>query len=137
MIGRITGNVTHLLPGQVFVFGSNEAGNHGRGAAAQAKRWGARRGVGYGHAGATFAIPTKPGDVRLRLSLGAIRRYVDTFVTYARSRPDLTFLVTEIGCGLAGYAPTEVAPLFAACVQLANVHLPRSFWDVLTPEPPR
>lgn len=129
---RVTADkVNSLLPGEVFVFGSNLAGRHGAGAAACAMRWGAQRGVGVGHCGDTYAIPTKPADLRQRLSLEEIGRQVDIFIRYAGSRPDLTFLVTEIGCGRAGYCPAEIAPLFARAAALYNVSLPRTFWDVL------
>lgn len=128
---RTTGVVTAVAEGECFVFGSNEAGRHGRGAAAQARRFGARYGVGEGPAGRTYAIPTKPADLRQRLSLDRIGRSVETFVAYAASHPDCIFLVTEIGCGLAGYEPADMAPLFAGAVPLSNVFLPASFWRVL------
>ncbi|TXH54293.1 MAG: hypothetical protein E6Q97_11335 [Desulfurellales bacterium] len=125
-------NIKELKPDEVFVFGSNEAGNHGRGAALTARRWGARKSVAAGFSGQTYAIPTKPADVRYRLSLRDISRYVDDFVRFASAHPHLHFLVTEIGCGLAGYKPNEIAPLFVNCAQLPNVALPASFWRVLS-----
>lgn len=106
-------------------------GKHSRGAALTAKRWGARRSVPAGPAGQTYAIPTKPADVRTRLPVRAIAKYVDDFIAYARQHPTTRFLVTEIGCGLAGYQPDDIAPLFAACVDLPNVALPARFWQVL------
>ena len=129
---RITPNhIIALKPHEIFVFGSNEAGRHSRGAALTAKQWGARKSVPAGRAGQTYAIPTKPADVRVSLCLRDISKYVDDFIAHAQLNPHNHFLVTEIGCGLAGYAPHDIAPLFAACAQLDNVSLPERFWSVL------
>jgi hypothetical protein len=131
-INRITPDlITSLKPDEIFVFGSNEAGNHGRGAALTAKRWGAKRPVANGLSGQTYAVPTKPADVRRVLCLRDISNYVNEFIKFAESRPDLRFLVTSIGCGLAGYRPDDIAPLFAACRTIENVCLPERFWFVL------
>lgn len=120
--------VRELSGNQVFVFGSNLAGRHGRGAAAQARAWGARRSVPEGLAGSTYAIPTK--DERIRtLPLSRIRGHVGRFLEFARSRPDLQFLVTRIGCGLAGYSDSDIAPMFAGSPD--NVVLPDAFREVL------
>lgn len=124
--------ITHLKPGQIFVFGSNYGGRHSKGAALDARRlYGAVYGVSEGLMGQSYGIPTKPHDVRLRLSVAQIDSHVNTFIDYALIRPDLTFLVTEIGCGLAGYTPAEIAPLFRRAVSMANVWLPDRFWAVL------
>lgn len=96
----------------VFVFGSNLAGAHGAGAAAYAvKHWGARMGVGVGHHGMSYAIPTKNQMIRT-MPLNAIRPYVIDFMRYAELHPHLTFKVTQIDCGLAGYEASQIAPLF-------------------------
>lgn len=96
----------------VFVFGSNEAGIHGLGAAKLAyEKHGARWGFSYGHMGDTFAIPTKDEDIQT-LGISQIRRYVDGFIAYARGHRKLKFKVTRIGCGLAGFADHVIAPLF-------------------------
>lgn len=106
----------------VFVFGSNLAGRHGKGAALEARlRYGARLGVGEGPTGNTYAIPTKTADLRTR-SLDDIRASVVTFKTYAASRSDLTFQVTRIGCGLAGYRDDQIGPMF--CDAPSNCRLP-------------
>ena len=90
-------------PKVVFVFGSNLAGVHGAGAAAHAhKHWGAQWGVGEGLTGRAYALPTKDATVRHTLSLATIQGHVHTFVEFARENPDLIFLVTPFGCGLAG-----------------------------------
>ena len=115
---------------QVFVFGSNLKGKHGAGAARMALKWGADFGVSQGFSGATYAIPTK--DFKLNtLSIGEIKPFVDTFITEAMVYPEWTFLVTEIGCGLAGLTPGEVAPIFKDAVTVENIHLPESFWKIL------
>jgi hypothetical protein len=96
----------------VFVFGSNEAGIHGAGAAKYANQFhGAIMRVGYGHHGNSFALPTK--DVHIRsLPLEAVMIYVEMFLTYARLRCDLDFKVTRVGCGLAGFKDYDIAPMF-------------------------
>lgn len=96
----------------VFVFGSNLAGRHGRGAALFAKdQRGAELGKGIGYQGNSYAIPTKDGALR-SLPLETIRKHVDEFIGFARAHPELTFQVTAIGCGLAGYQPADIAPMF-------------------------
>ena len=105
----------------VFVFGSNTAGIHGAGAARVAyKQYGARWGASYGHYGDSFAIPTK-GSVQLvgsrksvgpPIELNVIRRYVDGFCAFAYSQTDMEFIVTAIGCGLAGFGHEDIAPMF-------------------------
>lgn len=129
---RYTGLVKELAPNEVFVFGSNYAGRHGKGAAAQARKWGAKNGQGSGLMGRTYGIPTKGYDLSRALPLRDIRREVDVFVAFAATNPDLTFLVTEVGCGLAGYSVDQIAPLFKACMGLGNVVLPRGFVRVLS-----
>lgn len=96
----------------IFVFGSNLAGRHGRGAALYAKKHhGAVYGVGEGFAGNSYAIPTKDKYIRTR-PLSSINRSVGKFIRYAESNPDVTFEVTKIGCGLAGYSEDEISPMF-------------------------
>lgn len=97
----------------IFVFGSNLAGRHGRGAALYARlNHGAVYGVGIGPQGNAYAIPTK--DERLNtLPLTSILDYVIDFINYAERHPELTFEVTRIGCGLAGYKDADIAPMFA------------------------
>lgn len=118
--------ITSLKPNEIFVFGSNLAGNHAGGAARLAYvKWGAVWGQGVGLQGQTYAIPTMHGGVE------AIRPYVEEFIRFAETHPELVFLVTEIGCGIAGFTPEEMAPLFAAAVPVQNVFLPERFWEVL------
>ncbi len=98
----------------VFVFGSNLAGRHGRGAALEARlRHGAAYGVGEGLSGRSYAIPTKDERLRTR-SLSAIQESVERFMKYAVEHPEMTFQVTRVGCGLAGYRDEDIAPMFAA-----------------------
>lgn len=110
---------------KVFVFGSNLAGRHGAGAANEAfHHWGAEMGKGSGRQGNSYGIPTKDAHLRT-LRLSEIKPFVDEFKAYAQQHPRLLFLVTEVGCGLAGYTPAEMAPLFQGCP--ANCVLPESF----------
>jgi hypothetical protein len=96
----------------IFVFGSNEAGFHGAGAAKEAyNKHGARWGKGYGHYGESFAIPTKNQKIET-LPFSRIKAYVDGFIAYAHGHPELTFKVTRIGCGLAGWTDEDIAPMF-------------------------
>lgn len=119
--------ITDLRPGEIFVFGSNLEGAHGGGAALLAyRKWGAVWGQGAGLQGQTYGIPTMHGGPE------KIRPYVDEFIGFARLHPELKFLVTEIGCGIAGFTPEEIAPLFKAAVGVENICLPRRFWDVLS-----
>lgn len=113
----------------IFVFGSNRAGRHGKGAALDARRLhGAIYGQGEGLQGQSYAIPTK-GNHLETLSLNTIRGHVQTFLDFARANPELTFYVTPIGCGLAGYRPDQVAPLFEGAPE--NVVLPSEFKEAL------
>lgn len=96
----------------IFVFGSNLAGRHGKGAALYAKKYhGAIYGQGYGLQGNSFAIPTKDGNIKT-LPLFHINHYVNMFLDFAKNNPELEFEVTNIGCGLAGYKPKDIAPMF-------------------------
>ncbi len=124
---RITNNrIQELNPGEIFVFGSNLEGAHGGGAALLAfRKWGAIWGQGTGLQGQTYGIPTMHGGVE------EIRPYVDEFIRFAKEHPGLTFLVTEIGCGIAGFRPEEIAPLFRDAVPVENIHLPERFWKIL------
>lgn len=97
---------------EIFVFGSNEAGRHGRGTALTAKMYyGAINGQGYGIQGNSFGIPTKDANLKT-LPLNKIKGYVDKFIKYAHLHQNLTFRVTRIGCGLAGYKDEDIAPMF-------------------------
>ena len=97
----------------VFVFGSNLAGRHGKGAALHAKlQYGAIYGQGRGYQGNSYAIPTKDGNLNV-LPLKTVALEVDSFLRFAAARPMLNFYVTAVGCGLAGYNPEDIAPMFA------------------------
>lgn len=96
----------------IFVFGSNLAGRHGKGAALFARaNHGAVYGVGIGRTGEAYAIPTKDEYIRT-LPLERIEKYVEEFKQYARANPDLKFNITKVGCGLAGYKDFQIAPMF-------------------------
>lgn len=104
-----------------FCFGSNRAGIHGAGAARHAlEEWGAVWGVGEGIAGSSYAIPTKDESIKT-LPLHAIARHVELFLREAKARPSDSFLVTAIGCGLAGYRPEQIEPMFQGATE--NVFL--------------
>lgn len=119
--------IDKLEANEIFVFGSNLEGRHGGGAAAVAKKWGAIWGQGVGLQGQTYAIPTMHGGVE------TIKPYVNEFLLFAKAHPELKFLVTEIGCGIAGFTVQEIAPLFKAALEenIENVYLPQRFHDVL------
>ena len=112
-------NITSLAPNEIFVFGSNLSGMHGGGAALVAyRKFGAIMGQGVGLQGQSYGIPTMQGGVE------TIRPYVDEFIGFAKSHPELTFLVTRIGCGIAGFDDAEIAPLFEAAHEVDNIVLP-------------
>jgi hypothetical protein len=115
----------------IFVFGSNLSGRHGKGAAKTALGWGAKWGQGSGLQGRTYGIPTKDASIRRTLTIIEIKPFVDEFIEFAKNNPDLTFLVTEIGCGLAGHKQKDIAPLFMNAVDVDNIHLPEKFWHKL------
>ncbi len=117
--------ITELRESEIFVFGSNLAGAHGGGAALLAyRKFGAVWGQGVGLQGQSYGIPTMHGGVE------AIRPYVDEFIAFAKQHPELTFLVTKIGCGIAGFTVAEIAPLFASALEVENVLLPQEFVDL-------
>lgn len=125
--------ITALKDGEYFVFGSNLDGRHGKGAALTAcKKFGAIYGVAEGLQGRCYALPTVGRGLR-QMPLKDIKRYVETFLCVAGFYPGLTFLVTPIGCGLAGYTPKQIAPFFRGAPE--NVILPKSFHDVLDAKP--
>ena len=118
---------------QIFVFGSNRRGRHGSGAAKVAlDKYGAIYGQGIGLQGQSYGIPTKYEGKMIKsdtLELGVIQFYVDGFLRFARENPQYEFMVTAIGCGLAGYSPDEIAPMFIG--RPGNVKLPEEFLNVL------
>ena len=124
-------NITKLNPNEIFVFGSNLSGRHGKGAAKQALTWGAIWGQGAGLQGRTYGIPSKNASITRTLSVKEIKPFVDDFIKFAKDNQNLIFLVTEIGCGLANLTPKEIAPLFKEAIDIENIHLPKRFWHKL------
>jgi hypothetical protein len=124
-------NIFSLEDNQIFVFGSNLSGRHGLGAAKTAMKWGAKYGQAEGLQGQTYGIPTVNKLITKKLPLHEIETYVNNFIEFAKDNPDKDFLVTQIGCGLAGYYPTEIAPFFKKAVGIKNIHLPIDFIQVL------
>ena len=111
--------ITSLQPNEIFVFGSNLRGMHGGGAAYIAyRKFGAIMGQGVGLQGQSYAIPTMQGGVE------TIKPYVDEFIAFAKEHPTLTFLVTRIGCGIAGFTDDEISPLFEKAHDVENIVLP-------------
>jgi|GEM_PF-1169011 len=119
------GHIRSLDPDEVFVFGSNLKGMHGGGAARKALDFGAVMGQGVGMQGQTYAIPTMQGGVN------TIKPYVDEFIEFAKNHPEKKFLVTRIGCGIAGFKDSQIAPLFKEALDVENIYLPKSFINVL------
>ena len=118
--------ITALKENEIFVFGSNLAGAHGGGAAWIAARlFGAIMGQGVGLQGQSYAIPTMQGGVE------TIKPYVDEFIEFAIAHKEYKFLVTRIGCGIAGFRARDIAPLFAAALEVDNIILPEDFVKVL------
>jgi hypothetical protein len=120
-----------MMADPIFVFGSNLAGRHGKGAALWARQHrGAEYGVGMGRTGNAYAIPTKDENIRT-LPLGIIAAHVADFLRYACENPGERFQLTPIGCGLAGYRHEQIAPMFSGAP--SNVILPAEFAAVLQP----
>ena len=116
--------ITHLEENEIFVFGSNLAGSHGGGAARIAyEKFGAIWGQGVGLQGQSYGIPTMHGGT------DKIKPFVDQFIEFASQHPEYTFLVTKVGCGIAGFTIAEIAPLFAEAKTLENVVLPIEFME--------
>lgn len=120
-------NINDLSIDEIFVFGSNLKGQHGGGAAKLAMKFGAKWGKGIGLAGNTYAIPTKE-DFRRSLTVDEIRPFVDQFILFAKESEDYVFLVTKIGCGLAGHSVENIAPLFERAKNISNIILPKEFY---------
>ena len=122
--------ISELKENEIFVFGSNLEGSHDGGAAKLAyNRFGAVWGLGTGIQGRSYAIPTMQGGVE------TIRPFVDAFIQFAKQNTTLTFLVTRIGCGIAGFRDEEIAPLFENALDLENVILPKEFVENLVATP--
>jgi len=119
--------ISSLKDDEIFVFGSNLAGRHGGGAARTAMKWGAVIGQGTGKQGQTYAIPT------MFNTTAEIKPYVIEFINFAKRHPEFRFLVTKIGCGIAGFSVTEMAELFRPVIheQIHNIYLPIEFVKVL------
>lgn len=122
-------NIESINKDEIFVFGSNLSGMHGAGAAKAALNFGAVYGKAAGLQGNTYAIPTVGVFARNPLHISVVKKMVEEFTIVALEHPYLTFFVTEIGCGLAGFKVEDIAPMFKDCKFLPNVYLPESFWN--------
>lgn len=124
MIRISSDRIEKLSENEIFVFGSNLAGKHIGGAARQAfQNFGAEWDIGNGPTGRAYAIPTM-----FHGRIDDIAPYIDEFIKYAKNHPEQKFLVTKIGCGVAGFKPSDIAPLFMPAAYLINVYLPAEFW---------
>lgn len=122
--------IDKLAENEIFVFGSNPSGYHVGGSAKIAvKKFNAIYGQCEGIQGQSYAIPTTFPEVEM------IRPHVEKFIEFAKTHPELTFLVTRIGCGNAGYTDYDIAPLFIDSFELKNVTLPESFIRVIENQP--
>ena len=124
-------HITALKENEVFVFGSNLSGLHLGGAAKVAMKWGAKWGEATGLHGQTYAIPTVGEGAKGTMSVADIRPYVDEFINDAKKHAELIFLVTPIGCGIAGHQSQDIGPLFNDARDIPNIILPKEFSDHL------
>ena len=124
-------HIDKLEDDEVFVFGSNTEGMHAGGAARMAMEWGAIYGKAFGLQGKTFAIPTVDYTRSGKMSIDEIKKYVDEFLDFTIKNKDKKFLVTEIGCGIAGFKVSEIAPLFRKALEYNNVYLTERFINYL------
>ena len=114
--------IDSLAENEIFVFGSNAKGMHGGGAAYTALvKFGAIMGQGEGLQGQSYAIPTMG-------TLKETEQAVQRFIQFAKDHPEMRLLVTKIGCGIAGYTPADIAPMFTGAVDVDNIYLPKEFW---------
>ena len=122
-------NIRYLNKNEVFVFGSNLDGRHGKGAALTAKRlFGAKQGVGEGLTGMSYALPTVGHNLSY-MKLEKVSEHVNKFISFAVKMTNLKFLVTEVGCGLAGHDVKAIAPMFRDCLNYEHIILPKRFHD--------
>lgn len=122
-------DIRKLAPNECFVFGANTDGRHGKGAAKFAmQKFGAVWGEGEGLTGRCYALPTV-GRRLAKMSTAQINIHVQRFLKCAKAHPELTFLVTMVGCGLAGHKTRDIAPMFAE--RLPNVILPEEFVKII------
>lgn len=139
MIKYTPENIVSLDENEIFVFGSNEAGIHGAGAARIAfLKFGAKMGLGNGLSGSSYAIPTKDSNIET-LPLERVKIYLDEFITFVLNNQHLTFYLTKIGCGLAGWDIEDVKRIFwkviedynpdTECSVPANLIIPKEFYD--------
>ena len=123
-------NIEFLSPNQIFVFGSNLAGEHGGGAARKAyDDFGAIWGQGIGLQGQSYAVPTL-GRSYEKLTLNEIHEHINDLLKYCCKNRQLFFFITKIGCGIAGFSVNEIGPLFRPFILLKNVSLPKEFYDI-------
>ncbi len=114
---------------EIFVFGSNLGGFHGAGSAHHAYcKHGAEMNIGVGLAGNSYAIPTKDSNIEV-LPIEVIEKYVRQFIHFAKMHPEMKFNIVAIGCGLAGFKPEQIAPMFEGCPE--NCNLPNDFVEHL------
>lgn len=128
-------NIQELKENEVFVFGSNLAGNHSGGAAAFAHRnFGAEMGVGVGPTGRCYALPTLDHNFG-QLAFYTLRKYIVKFLNYAESNPEKKFLLTKVGIGIAGYALSDMRSILWECInnvclqgrKPSNLIIPKEF----------
>jgi hypothetical protein len=130
----IDGRTLNINKPEIFVFGSNLAGLHGRGAALWAyKHYEAKTGVGKGLTGQSYALPTKDENLKV-LPLSEIKKYADEFILFAKEHIIYNFILTPVGCGLAGYTALAIAPLFKKATELNNVKIPYEFQSIYDAE---
>ena len=134
MLNRITNEpILTLQENEIAVVGTNEGGRHGAGFALYCYNYfGAVYGQAFGLQGQCFGVPTRDNSRPLKtLPLDQIEPYINEFIQFAKDNESLTFKVSKIGCGHAGYTVEQIAPMFKEAINVKNIHLPREFWDVL------
>jgi len=124
-------NIATLKPNEIFVFGSNAEGVHGKGAALLAKqKFGAKQGQSEGLQGKSYAVITKKNwRVEKSSTLNEIGKGLQNMLLFAKENPKSKFLVTKLGSSLAGYKIEEIKSLFEKLKNIIpdNVILPKEY----------
>ena len=120
-------NITELKENEIFVFGSNKAGNHAGGAAKVAvEKFGAIIGQGEGLQGQSYAFPTLDEHMQKVTSQELVSAF-ENLCECATQHKDKIFYLTKVGCGIAGFSEEEIIEAINKVELPDNVIIPEEF----------